>query len=222
MTFRPQTNSAPYQATPEQLDAMSQAELAAYAAPALERLERGFLPPAVFMPIRELTRTSTLEIVGLQAGTNGERVLIGRRDDDPGDRWWSGMMNLPGSVILPTEELEPMEIEMADGRAVDLGHTTFSTDITTPTDRILGKEFGGSIRRVAPVRELMRFWTNNNTNNIAEHKVSVWTEVEITPGYDEIVGGAFYDVAEIIENPPESLVHGHEYFIELGMLACKA
>lgn len=42
MTFRPQTNSAPYQATPEQLDAMSQAELAAYAAPALERLERGF------------------------------------------------------------------------------------------------------------------------------------------------------------------------------------
>lgn len=219
MTFRPEENSAPNQTTPEQLDGMSPDQLATIAGPALERLERGFLPPAVFMPIRELVRMSTLEIVGFQAGTNGERVLIGHRGNESGDRWWSGMMNLPGSVMLPTEALEPWEPKMADGRPVSLGNTSYSVDITTPVDRILHTEFNGSIERVAPVRELLRYWTSNGVNKIAENKVEVWTEVDFAPGFDEVLGGAFYDTAEIIEDPPENLVNGHEYFIELGMLA---
>lgn len=206
--------------TPEEFDAASAEDLAAYAGPALERLPRGFLPPAVFMPIRERIRASTLDVVTFIAGTHGERVLVGQRGAQPGDRWWTGMQNIAGSVILPTEELEPLEVRMADGRRVDLGGARISQDITKPVDRILNKEFGGSVQRVAPVRELMRYWVD--VENIAENKISSWTEVALAPGHDEVVGGAFYDTQDIIDNPPENLVHGHAYFIELGLLALRA
>jgi hypothetical protein len=122
--------------------------------------------------------------------------------------------------ILPTEELEPLELRMADGRLVDLGGARVSQDITTPADRILHKEFAGSIHRVAPVTELMRYWVD--VGKIAENKISSCTEVDLAPGHDEVVGGAFYDTQDIIDNPPENLVHGHAYFIELGVLALRA
>jgi hypothetical protein len=206
--------------SPEELNAASAEELAAYAGPALERLPRGFLPPAVFMPLRERVRASTLDVVTFLSGTDGDRVLVGQRGAQPGDRWWSGMQNIAGSVILPTEELEPLEVRMADGRQVDLGGARISQDITTPADRILSKEFGGSVQRVAPVRELMRYWVD--VGNISENKISSWTEVALAPDHDEVIGGAFYDTQDIIANPPENLVHGHAYFIELGLLALRA
>src|SRR5262245_57343689 len=106
------------EASPEELDAATPAELAAYAAAALRRLARGFLPPAVVAEIRRLTRPSTQDVVLFRAGTNGAEVLVGQRGHDPGDRWWQGMLNISGSVILPTEELEPLELTMADGRPV--------------------------------------------------------------------------------------------------------
>jgi hypothetical protein len=84
--------------SPEELNVATPEELAAYAAPALERLPRGFIPPAVFMPIRERVRASTLDVVGFHAGTHGERVLIGQRGSQPGDRWWDGKLNIAGSV----------------------------------------------------------------------------------------------------------------------------
>jgi len=206
--------------TSEQLNAASAEELAEYAGPALERLPRGFLHPAVFMPIRERIRASTLDVVTFLSGTKGERVLVGQRGVQPGDRWWSGMQNIAGSVILPTEELEPIEVRMSDGRLVDLGGARISHDITTPADRILNKEFGGSVKRVAPVKELMRYWID--VENISENKISSWTEVALAPGNDEIIGGVLYDTQDIIDRPPENLVHGHEYFIELGLCALRA
>lgn len=205
---------------PEELKAANADELAAYAAPALERLPRGFLPPPVFMPIRERIRASTLDVVGFHAGTNGERVLIGQRGTQPGDRWWAGQLNIAGAVILPTEELDPLELRMTDGRPVDLGVARVSQDITKPADRILKKEFEGSIRRVAPVKEVMRYWLD--AGNIAENKITCWTEVDLAPEHDDVVGGTFYDTQEIIDNPPENLVYGHAYFIELGLLALRS
>lgn len=207
-------------ATPEQLNAATPKELAEYAAPALDRIPRGFLPGAIFGPIRSRVRASTLDVVTFQAGTSGERVLVGQRGAEPGDRWWSGMQNIAGSVILPTEELEPMELRMADGRPVNIGVARVSQDITTPADRILAKEFGGSIRRTAPVRELMRYWVD--VDDISENKITSWTEVALAAEYGEVIGGAFYDTDEIINNPPVNLVDGHEWFIEQAMLALRS
>ncbi|HSX31631.1 MAG TPA: hypothetical protein VLF43_00060 [Candidatus Saccharimonadales bacterium] len=210
-------------ATPEQLAAASNEELAEYAGPALERLQRGRLPPAVFMPIRELTRPSTLDVIGFHAGTHGERVLIGQRGAEPGDRWWAGRRNITGSLVLPTEEgLEPIELRMADGRPVDLNGARVSQDITTPADRILRVELQGSVQRVAPVRELMTYWVDVPDRKISEHKITSWTQVDLAPGHQEVIGGAFYDTERIINDPPENLVHGHAYFIERAALALQA
>jgi len=177
------------------------------------------------MPIRERIRGSTLEIVGFQAGTRGERVLIGHRGTQSGDRWWPNRLNLPGALILPTEKLKPLDLRMADGRPASTGRGRFSQDITTPTDRILGDEFKGSIQRaqkVAPVHELMRYWVDVDEDKIAENKIEVWTQVELAPGHEEVTNGAFYDTQELIDNPPEMLVDGHAYFVELGQFALRA
>ncbi len=206
----------------EELNAATPAELAAFAGPALERLPRGILPPAVFMPIRERVRASTLDVIGFLAGTRGEQVLIGQRGAQPGDRWWAGRQNIPSSIILPTAELEPLELRMADGRPVELEGARVSQDITTPADSILTKEFKGSIQRVAPVSELMRYWVDVDHDKIAENKISCWTEVDLAPGHDEVIGGAFYDTQAVIDGQLPNLVVGHEYFIELGLLAHRA
>lgn len=207
--------------SPEELDAASIEEIAAYVGPGLERMPRGFLPPPVFSPIRERIRASTLDVVTFLSGTQGEQVLVNHRGAQPGDRWWVNKLNIAGSLILPTEELKPLEVRMADGRPVDLGGARISQDITTPADRILKKEFAGSVQRVAPVKELMRFWVDVDADNIAENKISSWTEVSLAPGYDEVAGGAIYDTEDFIKDPPENLVHGHAYFIELSMLALR-
>ena len=202
------------------LEGMSQERVAAFAGAALGLIEAGGrLPFDVFGPIRQRARMSTVEVVAFQAGTNGERVLIGQRTSDPQD-WWSGQLNLPGSVILPNEALEPEDLVMSNGRRVDLRHVTVSKDLTTPTNRILREEFNGSVRRTAPVEKLERYWVNGSRST--ETKTWVLTEAELNPAHEYVLGGNFYDTQEIIASPPENLVVGHEYFIDLGFQALQA
>jgi 8-oxo-dGTP pyrophosphatase MutT (NUDIX family) len=204
----------------EELETASPTEIAKYVGPGLERLPVGRLAPEVFVPIRRLVLMSTIEVVAFEEGSEGERVLIGQRGADPGDKWWAGMLNLPGSVILPNEELEPIELFMNDGRPVDIGQAVVSRDLTTPTDRILRTEFCDSVSRTTPVTELMRRWVNSESGT--ENKTWVWTEVGLTEGHEGIRDGDFYDTQEIIDDPPSNLVRGHHYFVEQGRLALHA
>jgi hypothetical protein len=202
------------------LDAATPNEIADYIGPGLDRLTVGRQPAKVFVPLRRLAVMSTVEVVAFQAGTEGEQVLIGQRGADPGDKWWVGMLNLPGSVILPNEELEPSELTMSDGRPVDIGLSVVSSDFTQPSDRILQTEFKGSIERVAPVNELMRRWVKSESGT--ENKTWVWTEVDLAVGHEGVAGGNFYDTQDIINNPPSNLVRAHHYFVEQGLLAFRA
>ncbi len=202
--------------TEADLEAAAPNEIAAYVAPGLNRLEPGKLLPEVFVAVRRLVRLSGIEVVAFEAGTEGERVLLGCRKETPGDLWWVGMLNLPGSVIQPDEPLKPMELFMSDGRPVDTGHAVVSDDLTTPTDRILNTEFSGSVTRAAPVHELMRYWVSAESGT--ENKACVWTEVDLTEGYEGVADGGFYDTREIIDNPPADLVKGHHYWVEQGLL----
>jgi len=205
----------------EELDAASPKELAQFAGPALDRLPVGRLPYEVFVPIRRLAVLSTVEVIAFQTGTEAERVLIGQRGKDPGDRWWQGKLNLPGSVILPNEDLEEDgQLVMSDGRPVDIGEVVVSSDLTKPADRILDTEFRGSVARTSSVRELERHWVRAESGT--ENKTWVWTEADLADGHEGVLEGDFYDTQEIINNPPRNLVHGHPYFVEQGLFAFRA
>ncbi|HKU19229.1 MAG TPA: hypothetical protein VJP80_08270 [Candidatus Saccharimonadales bacterium] len=195
-------------------------EIAEYVGPALDSLQAGRQPAKIFVPLRRLVLMSTVEIVAFKAGTEGEQVLLGKRGADPGDKWWVGMLNLPGSVILPNEDLEQTELIMSDGRPVDIGDIIVSSDLTRPSDRILRTEFQESVRRVAPVNELMRRWVKAPSGT--ENKTWVWTEVDLAEGHEAVIGGNFYDTQKVIDTPPSNLVCGHHYFVEQGLLALRA
>lgn len=199
-------------ATDAELDEATREQLADYLGPGLDRLEVGRQLPEVFVPLRRLVLMSTVEVIAFEAGTDGERVLIGQRGKDPGDKWWQGMYNLPGSVILPNEEIEPEVLTMSDGRPVDIGSAVVSSDLTTPTDRILRTEFNGSVTRQAPVTELMRRWVKSSSGT--ENKTWTWTEVGLSEGHEGVSGGDFFDTQDIIDNPPSKLVRGHHYFVQ--------
>ena len=212
MTLRPPSRS--------ELEVASLEEIAKYVGPGLEMFPQGRLPADVFVQMRRLTMMSTVEVVAFEKGTEGERVLLGLRGYDPGDHWWVGKLNLPGSVRLPNEVLEPEELFMSDGRPVDTGSAIVSNDLVTPSDRILQTEFRGSVTRTSPITKLMRREVQAESGT--ENKYWVWTEAELTEGHEGVLDGDFFDTQEVIDNPPLNLVQGHHYFVERGRMALHA
>jgi hypothetical protein len=199
------------------------AALADRIGPELSRIrKRGRLPPKLFLPITKLAVMSTVEVVAFEAGSDANRVLIGRRGNDPGDKHFQGRLNLPGSVVLPTDKLEPVQWTMDDGTPVDVGRAVISRDFTSVADRILATELKGSVKRVPDMhaQEFMHYLIWGNARK--ENKTEVWTEVQLAEGHEGVLRGDFYETQEIIHHPPEDLVYGHHYFVERALQAYRA
>ncbi len=207
--------------SPAALDAATLGDIAEYVGPGLDRLPKGRQHPKVFVPLRRLVVTSTVEVVAFQAGTEGEKVLIGRRGYDPGDPYWQGMLNLPGSLRIPTEELEGTELVMSDGRSVDIEPSVITFDLIAPkTDLVLATEFEGSVKRVGDVHELFSALVDSESGR--ENKTWTWTEADLVEGHNSPIDGTFYDTAAIITDPPKNLLRGHHYFVEKALEALQA
>lgn len=193
MAFERPSAEALAEATPE--------ELAQLAADCMSALPEGRQPFNLFRQLRRLVVMSTIELVPLRNKAGKTEVLLGQRPTGPEEPWWGGMLNLPGSVVLPTEELADYH------------------DYQTPSDRILREEFKGSVQRTGDIHIFDRGFPRSISGT--EHKTWAWTTVDLAEGYDAPVGGDFYDLHEAIYNPPETLVKSHSRVILDGFRASR-
>ncbi|MDX1765714.1 MAG: hypothetical protein R3313_02050 [Candidatus Saccharimonadales bacterium] len=73
------------------------------AAETLAKLKPGFLPLPIFLQTARLTVTSPVELVVLRKGKSGTEVYLTGRDS--GDPFWPGLLHVPGTVVLSSDEL---------------------------------------------------------------------------------------------------------------------
>jgi hypothetical protein len=110
---------------PEALDTASTEELSLLAAACLERLEPGFQVLPLYSQLARHTVGSTVEVFGVEASENEPRILFSQRPDS--DNWWGGQWHIPGSVLLPTDELRSVH------------------DFRHPVERIFGGELANLV-----------------------------------------------------------------------------
>ena len=70
----------------------------------LNKLEPGFFPSEIFYALARLIVTATYLVVPLYFDKELEELyvhLIQKEDDDP---HWSGLLHIPGKIILPTDK----------------------------------------------------------------------------------------------------------------------
>ena len=170
------------------LERMDQDELANLAAECLERLEPGRQPLPLFTQLARLVVTSTVEMVPLKNTGENPKVLLAKRSDD--DPWWPGQWHLPGTVLLPTDKVSDVH------------------DYRTPVDRLYKDEFHGSIIRDGDVNI---FDSQRRVDaRGSEQTVFGWSHIDLTAGFDEVVGGELFDVNNVdSELAGESVINGH-------------
>lgn len=158
------------------LEIMSREELASMAADCLSRLDPGIQPLELFKELSRLVTISTFEVTPFRTSKKGvtEVLLAQRPETDP---WWPSKWHLPGSIILPAEEMGIRDYESA-------------------CDRILSKEFEGNVERT---QSLTIFDAQLRTDvRGSEQTVFGWTDVELTSASAKLVGAGFFKVDKIV------------------------
>lgn len=182
---------------PETLNTASPDEIAQLAADCLAHLEPGFQILPLYTQLARISVGTTVEIFSIETSEIEPRVLFTQRPED--DPWWGGQWHVPGSVLLPTDQLASPH------------------DFSEPAQRIFGGELAGLVKPEGDMTlfDLQRrqgvrgqeltpfFWT----------KISVLEDVEL-PENLKLLNGK-----DLTKNPMDlKFVEGH-YQSALGAIA---
>jgi hypothetical protein len=101
----------------------------------LEKLEPGFYPIEIFWQFARLSTMPTIEFVPFRyIGESLEVLLLPRADDD---KFWPGMMHIPGCVIRPNDTRDDVFARIMHDELLDvsLGEPTFVATHVRKTTR---------------------------------------------------------------------------------------
>lgn len=155
----------------------------------LSRLEQGHLPYGVFMQLARLATLGTVELVPLRDKDDSVDVLlIQRPKGDP----WEGQWHVPGTVILPTDELKHPH------------------DYEAPLGRLIGSK--GELKSgVKILEEPKELWTERRKTRRGD-ELSVVHRVLVEGEPSE---GQFFSAEDFPYNVPESgVIDHHVGFVE--------
>jgi hypothetical protein len=185
----------------EQLDAASPEELAELTGTLLERFEPGWLPLPVFSGVLRLAVASTVEVVALRTeDPEDPEVLMTQRPEN--DMWWASQWHVPGSLLLPNDEVRDVH------------------DFSAPIARVFDSELEGRIEALGKpsLFDLQR----RSGPRGKELTPFFWTEVALVPGASEPANSRFFKASEIAGGLPDlQFIKGHLDVASRAIDACR-
>src|SRR3989344_787961 len=183
-----------------QLSAETRADMAAAY---LSGLEPGRQPLGLFTQLSRLSVMSIVELVPVRAqpkAKTAEILLLRRPQDDP---WWPGQWHVPGTVILPSDEV----IFNGD---IDFDNPNFDPidSYTSPVSRLVQRELQDKVEIMhGPYLLESRFRLGERGY---ESAVMLWAEVNHSDD-QTLEDGQFFVPADITDRSPVGgLVAGHQ------------
>jgi hypothetical protein len=184
-----------------EIAALDPATLNALTALCLSQYEPGFLPSKVFVPYARLGVLSTVEVVPLMHDEEDGRtkVLLTRRPET--NDWWSGQLHVPGVVALATDKKEA------------------SYSYRAPISRLFREELGGAVSIVGRPQILRGRFAGDPEVRARESTLIHWAEVAPVAGVPLPKNAAFYDVEQVLNEPPKPFISAHNVQV-LDAWAC--
>ncbi len=177
--------------TAEEIAALDPDTLNALTALCLQQYKPGFLPRPVFGPYARLGVLSTVEVIPLMRDEKDARtkVLLTKRPES--NDWWSGKLHVPGNVTLATD-------------SKDEAHS-----YRAPINRLLRNELGGAVSIVGRPHILRGRFAGDPAVRSRESTLIHWAEVIPVKGVSLPENAQFYDVEEVLNNPPTPFISAH-------------
>jgi hypothetical protein len=189
------------------LDPADRAALAAAYLAGIETDDRGRLPLEVFAALAGRMSLSTVEVALLRRNseTGAAEILLLQRPDN--DAWWVGQWHLPGTVIRDKDEV-PYDDD------IDFDDPGFEPidSYRGPVERLMDNELkGGVVLADGPYLYGARFRRGVRG---PESTVMLYAGVEVTDPDGALPVGRFFNVQELLANPPdEGLIVGHAFAV---------
>jgi hypothetical protein len=176
----------------EQIAALDPAALEALTALCLQQYPAGFQPRKVFAETARISVLSTVEVIPLMQDEKDGRTKVLLTNRPESNDWWCGMLHVPGNAALATDEKDS------------------AYSYKAPIDRLVRKELGGAVEIVGRPHILRGRFAGDTAVRGRESTLIHWAEVKPVEGVSLPDKAKFYDVEEVLNNPPKDFIAAHD------------